>query len=69
MNKFQRAFIGAGHKFKMTDPSEMYDGISKPDMFAWSIDIHNGPECVTCGWYCCEHCIDIDKIPSCKGFK
>jgi hypothetical protein len=66
-NNLIDAFIKKGHTFIMTDPEEEIDGIPKPDMFAFSIGFHNGPVCSKCGWQCCEHCVDIEKIPQCEG--
>lgn len=35
------------------------------DMWVIAYEIHNGPGCSVCGWSCCEHCDDVDKIPDC----
>jgi hypothetical protein len=34
--------------------------------FAYADGIHNGPRCVTCGYYFCIHCTPIDTIDKCS---
>ena len=49
-----------GHEWKM---KEEEDSAGEIDTFAFSHDLHNGPECVKCGYSFCEHC--ANSIPSC----
>ena len=37
------------------------------DEFAYSIGIHNGPECKICGYSFCMHCTSEFDIPKCTG--
>ena len=52
-----------GHEWKMKDREEGEDSAGEIDTFAFSHDLHNGPECVKCGYSFCEHC--ANSIPSC----
>lgn len=54
------AFLAAGHTFVL-------DEEGRPDFFATSYDIHNGPVCSKCNWSCCHHCIPKEQIPECRG--
>lgn len=68
-SEWTQAFLDAGHVFKRQDPDPEFDGPEGPpiDWFAVSHDIHNGPECVRCGWSCCQHCTTKDRIPQCTA--
>ena len=59
---WREAFIAAGHSF-------VKDGDGNPDFFVISQEFHNGPECETCGWSCCQHCTPKSDIPVCDGGK
>ncbi len=50
-----------GHVWK----TAAYDE-NEPDIFAYAVGNHNGPECVNCGYSFCHHCLEFDDIPICK---
>jgi len=35
------------------------------DQFVMAGGYHNGPGCSACGWECCMHCTDMERIPDC----
>lgn len=42
----------AKHTWKLND----YGDCPGIDTVAYSVGYHNGPKCVNCGFYFCEHC-------------
>lgn len=40
------------HRWKMCG----YEENDEIDDFAYGVGYHNGPECVDCGFYFCQHC-------------
>lgn len=53
-------YLNSGHVWKENEDGEV-------DTFATSEDIHNGPECIVCGYAPCWHCEPVPKKGDCQS--
>lgn len=51
------------HSYPDEDPDPEWD--ENVDVFRLSHGFHNGPECSSCGYAVCMHCVSRDKIEPC----